>query len=172
MEKPPGSVVQASFPSCLRKVANGSQPIRNAENDARRGDMRTPGENGDDKPCCKYTRRTEHLTTTNRHERRILYRHTLRVPDRPEYRICSSGLYRELCRRQRSRYLLVTDLPKKGRDPTKTYKICKMHMAICIEENIVGLNISVDDVLSMDISQCTAQLCNPKSNSFFRKCLA
>ena len=46
-----------------------------------------------------------------------------------------------------------------------------MHVAIGVEENVVGLDVSMDDVLAVDVAQGTAQLGNPEANSFFRECL-
>jgi len=41
-----------------------------------------------------------------------------------------------------------------------------------VEEHIVGLHVSVDDVLAMDIAQGTAQLRHPEPNGFFGECLS
>ena len=47
-----------------------------------------------------------------------------------------------------------------------------MDMAIRIKKDIVGLDISMDDILAVHISQSTSELCNPESNSLFGKGLS
>lgn len=34
----------------------------------------------------------------------------------------------------------------------EAYKICQMHMSICVKKHIVGLHVAMDDALSVDIS--------------------
>jgi hypothetical protein len=51
--------------------------------------------------------------------------------------------------------------------PILAYKIRQVHMAIRIKEYVVGLDVSVDDILTMDISQCTAEFCNPETYGLF-----
>ena len=50
-----------------------------------------------------------------------------------------------------------------------TYEICQMDMTFRIQQNVIRLHISVNDTLRVDISQRTAKLCNPKSDSFLCK---
>ena len=45
-------------------------------------------------------------------------------------------------------------------------------MAVRVEENIIGLDVSVNDALLVNIPQSTTELGNPKANSLFRKCLS
>lgn len=45
-------------------------------------------------------------------------------------------------------------------------------MTIGVEEHVVRLDVSVDDALTMDVSQGTAQLGNPEANSLFSKCFS
>lgn len=47
-----------------------------------------------------------------------------------------------------------------------------MDMSIGIQEDIVGLDISVDDILGMHVSQGTSQFGNPESDRLFGKCLS
>ena len=37
-----------------------------------------------------------------------------------------------------------------------TYKVSQMDMSIRIQEHIVGLDITVNDALAVDVPQCTA----------------
>lgn len=37
-----------------------------------------------------------------------------------------------------------------------TYKVCQVHMSISVEENVVWLYVTVDDILAVNISQGTA----------------
>lgn len=52
-------------------------------------------------------------------------------------------------------------------EEASTYEICQVNVTIGIQENVVGFDISVDDVLLVNIPQSTAQLCNPESDSLF-----
>jgi hypothetical protein len=56
--------------------------------------------------------------------------------------------------------------------PILAYEICQVHVAIRIEEYVVGLHVSMDDILTMDISQCTTEFCNPETDCFFCKGLS
>jgi hypothetical protein len=47
-----------------------------------------------------------------------------------------------------------------------------MDMAIRIKKDIIGLDISMDDILAVHISQSTSKLGNPESNSLFGKGLS
>lgn len=47
-----------------------------------------------------------------------------------------------------------------------------MNMAIGIEEYIIGLDIPVDNALSVNISQCTAQLSDPEPDGILCKCFS
>jgi len=47
-----------------------------------------------------------------------------------------------------------------------------MDMSIGIQEDIVGLDISVDDILGMHVSQGTSQFSNPESDRLFGECLS
>jgi hypothetical protein len=42
-----------------------------------------------------------------------------------------------------------------------------MYVAIAVKENIVGLHISMNNILTMNVPQCAAQLGNPKADGFF-----
>lgn len=42
-----------------------------------------------------------------------------------------------------------------------------MHVAICVEKDVVGLDVAVNNVLAVDVAEGTAQLCNPESNGLF-----
>jgi hypothetical protein len=48
-----------------------------------------------------------------------------------------------------------------------THKIGKMNMALGIQENIVGLHISMDDSLAMYISKGAAQFGHPEPDRLF-----
>ena len=45
-------------------------------------------------------------------------------------------------------------------------------MAIGIQKHVVGLDVSVDNVLSVDVAQGTAELCDPKPYGRFGKRLS
>lgn len=47
-----------------------------------------------------------------------------------------------------------------------------MDMTVSIEKDVVGLDVSVDNVLAMDVAQGTAELCDPKPYRRFGKCLS
>ncbi len=47
-----------------------------------------------------------------------------------------------------------------------------MHMAICIEENIIWLDVPVNDVVSVDIPQGAGQFSNPEANSLLGECFS
>jgi hypothetical protein len=44
-----------------------------------------------------------------------------------------------------------------------------MDVTLRIEKNIVGFEITMNDALRVDISQCAAEFCHPKPYSFFGK---
>ena len=54
----------------------------------------------------------------------------------------------------------------------KTYKICQMDVAICIQQHVVRLHVTVDDALRVDIAQSASQLRDPEPHSLFCKCLS
>lgn len=47
-----------------------------------------------------------------------------------------------------------------------------MDMSISIQKHIVGLDVSVDNVLPMDVAQGAAELSDPKPYRSFGKCLS
>lgn len=42
-----------------------------------------------------------------------------------------------------------------------------MDVSFRVQQDIVRLDITMDDALRVDVFQCAAQLCNPKSDGFF-----
>ena len=44
------------------------------------------------------------------------------------------------------------------------YKVGQVDMTVCVEENVVGLDIAVDDALAVNIPQRAAELGNPEAN--------
>lgn len=42
-----------------------------------------------------------------------------------------------------------------------------MNMAFRVQQHVIRLEISVDNTLRVDVFQCAAKLCHPKTNSFF-----
>lgn len=42
-----------------------------------------------------------------------------------------------------------------------------MNVAIGVEKDVVRLDIAVDDVLTVNVTQGTAELCNPETDCFF-----
>ena len=66
--------------------------------------------------------------------------------------------------------LPVSALCIQGGGVLNTYKIRQMHMAICIEKDIVWLDIAVNDVVSVDIPQSAGQFSYPEANCLFSKC--
>lgn len=58
------------------------------------------------------------------------------------------------------------------RESRKAYKISQMNMSIGIQENVVGLDVSVDDILGVHVSQGASQFSNPESDRLFGKCLS
>lgn len=51
----------------------------------------------------------------------------------------------------------------------ETYKIGQMDMSLGVEEDVVWLDVSVDDVLAVDVAQGTTQLGYPEADSLFGK---
>lgn len=49
----------------------------------------------------------------------------------------------------------------------RTYEIGQMDMSLGVEKDIVWLDVSVDDILTVDIAQGTAQFGYPESDGFF-----
>jgi hypothetical protein len=65
-------------------------------------------------------------------------------------------------------YLNVSKEPHKM-PPGATYKVCQVNVAVGVQEYVVGFNIAVDNVVAMNISQSTAQLCYPKADCILCK---
>lgn len=49
------------------------------------------------------------------------------------------------------------------------YEIREMYVAVCVQENIVWFDITVDDALTMYVPQSAPQLGYPEPDGFFRK---
>lgn len=49
------------------------------------------------------------------------------------------------------------------------YEIRKMYVAVRVQENIVGFDITVDDALTMYVPQSAPQLSDPEPDGVFRK---
>jgi hypothetical protein len=50
-----------------------------------------------------------------------------------------------------------------------TYEVCEMDMAVCIQQYVVGLHVSMHNAHAVDVSQRAPQLSDPKSNSLFHE---
>lgn len=54
----------------------------------------------------------------------------------------------------------------------EAYEVRQVHVAVGIEQHIIGLDISMDDILAVDVAQSTAKFCNPESDCLFRERLS
>lgn len=45
----------------------------------------------------------------------------------------------------------------------RTYKVCQVHMAIGIQQDVVGLHIPMYDALLVYVFEGAAQFCNPEA---------
>jgi hypothetical protein len=50
-----------------------------------------------------------------------------------------------------------------------THEVGEVYVAILIQKHVVGLDISVDDALSVDVSKCAAELGDPESHGLLRE---
>lgn len=49
------------------------------------------------------------------------------------------------------------------------YKVSKVHVAVRVEQDVVGLDVAVDDVLFVDVAESAAQLGDPEANRVLGK---
>lgn len=71
--------------------------------------------------------------------------------------------------RVKSVSILATKIVGKHLD---TYEICEMDVTIRVQKNIIWLDITVYDALTMYISQSAPQLRDPKPHCLLRKSLS
>ena len=50
-----------------------------------------------------------------------------------------------------------------------TYEICQVNMSLRVQQNVIRFDVTMDDALRVNISERTAQLCNPESNGILCK---
>lgn len=55
-------------------------------------------------------------------------------------------------------------MPRRLQVGVRSYEISQMDMAIRVEQHVVGLDVTVDDVLLVDVAKSAAQLRDPEAN--------
>lgn len=63
-------------------------------------------------------------------------------------------------------------MPRRLQVGVRSYEISQMDMAIRVEQHVVGLDVTVDDVLLVDVAKSAAQLRDPEANGLLGKGLS